>query len=71
MLVDCHVDAGVGRFIMGVTPIEELEERSDGQCLKALDRSVGMEFSSLQVEPLLKALSVRVTGRASQPVTLG
>ena len=49
MLVDCHVDAGVGRFIMGVTPIEELEERSDGQCLKALGDSVGMEFSRLQV----------------------
>jgi hypothetical protein len=71
MLVDCHIDAGAVRFIMGVTPIEELEERPDGQCLKALGGSVGMEFSSLQVEPLLKALSVRVTGRASQPVTLG
>jgi len=65
MLVDCHVDAGDGRFTMGVTPIVELQERPDGQCLKALDGSVGVEFLSLQVDTLLSALPVRVTGRAS------
>jgi hypothetical protein len=50
---------------MGVTPFEELKERSDGQYLKELDGSVGVEFLSLQVDTLLSALPVRVTGRAS------
>ena len=50
---------------MGVTPIVELEERPDGKCLKELGGSVGVEFLSLQVDALLSALPVRVTGRAS------
>ena len=50
---------------MGVTPFEELKERSDGQCLKELGGSVGVEFLSLQVDKLLSALPVRVARRAS------
>jgi lysylphosphatidylglycerol synthetase-like protein (DUF2156 family) len=64
-LVDCHVDAGIGRFTMGVAPIEDLEERPDSQCLEAPGGSVGVEFVRLQVVTLLGALPVRVTGRAS------
>jgi hypothetical protein len=35
---------------MGVTPIVELEEGPDGQCLKTLRGSFGVEFVSLQVD---------------------
>jgi hypothetical protein len=50
---------------MGVTPFEGLEERPDGQSLKALGGSVGVERLSLQADTLLRSLPVRVTGRAS------
>jgi hypothetical protein len=50
---------------MGVTPFEELKDRSDGQYLKDLGGSVGVEFLRLQSDALLSALPMRVTGRAS------
>jgi hypothetical protein len=50
---------------MGVTPFEELKERSDGQCLKEPGGSVEVDLLSLQVDTMLGALPVRVTGRAS------
>jgi hypothetical protein len=48
---------------MGVTPFEELKERSDGQCLKEPGGSVGVEFLSLQIDALLSALPMRVARR--------
>ena len=70
-LVDCHVDAGAGEFTMGVTPIEDREERPGSQCLKAPGDSCGAEFVCLQVVIFPSALAVRVTGRASYPSPSG